>query len=157
MLTVLSMLLALAAPAAEPKATEGVVLFGVWSNPGECNADNATPIDFAAAAARRSELNGSCVSIRGWWTARALYAERPPRRHCLLCEPADPSRWLGLYASDATNAAAPREKYVEVLGVFEECRALYEPGVIFVSGYCHDQDGPFLRVASVRRLPPPRR
>lgn len=134
--------------AAVPAFAQDDIIIGAATDPRSCNIDNAIHASIDEIMEHSSALDGKCVAVAGFWTARALFSHasdaKKPRSNA---DTAFRRHRIGIYAREEVLEAAPHQasRYTMV-GVLGQCETAW-PGAIMVMGYCHYTDGPFLKVS----------
>lgn len=140
-----------AIPSSAQSPGEGVnedIILGAWSDPATCNIENAVQVSVDEILERGSALNGKCITVEGFWTARALFSHaRDGNKPRSNVDKALRHRRIGIYAREELLEAAPRRsaRYTMV-GVLGQCETEW-PSAMMVMGYCHYTGGPLLKVS----------
>jgi hypothetical protein len=146
-----SALVFLAANQATDK-NELTVVYNVPADPDKCNAPLATKVELQSLAIEPGKWTGKCIAVDGYWKHRALFAtgnDARTRYAQVLRKLSD--RRVGVYLSKELQSAAPKSAVAyTVVGIAGRSETLWE-GAVFVSGYCHYADGPFIAVTETLR------
>lgn len=145
--SMLSMPLALSAQSADP-ATRDEFIMNAWSDPSDCNLDNAKQVSFSDLAADASNLLGECVSVEGYWRGRALFGSK---KHAKRSRSTTTVRLrgqrIGLYAQwDSVGEPPDSPTKTIFAGRVGQCETQW-PEAMMVMGYCHYTGGPILLVS----------
>lgn len=134
---------------ADPAPSDDIIM-NAWSNPSDCNRDNALRIKFTTLAKDFHAIRGECVVVEGYWYGRALFGSpkqanfnRAFTSHRLS------GKRVGLYAQWENIGEPPAEpSKTEFVGRVGECETQW-PGAMMVMGYCHYTGGPILLVSEI--------
>ncbi|MDC0887234.1 hypothetical protein OAS19_05540 [Altererythrobacter sp.] len=146
----LSLPFAISAQDADPAPRDEFIM-NAWSDPLDCNINNAKPVLFSDLATDVQELLGECVAVEGYWTGRALFksAKQANMRLSNVTRRLNGKR-VGLYAQWEQVGEPPDEPTLKVIvGRVGQCETQW-PGAMMVMGYCHYTGGPILLVSQVR-------
>lgn len=116
----------------------------------DCRIATSQRVALRDLAADPARYAGKCVSVRGYWIGRQLYARTDAIPGRDWVDGHDPQR-IGLYLSASDDHRAPDE-YPErsvVVGTAGSCESL-GAGAAMVMGYCHYYEGAYVAAAKVR-------
>ena len=146
----LSLPLTLAAQDAAP-APQDVFIMNAWSDPDECNFENAKRVLFADLVADADSFSEDCVAVEGYWRERALFSSQ---KHAKIRRSSTSKRLrgkrIGLYAQwELVGDPPQRPKRSIFVGRVGQCETQW-PEAMMVMGYCHYTGGPILLVSQVQ-------
>jgi hypothetical protein len=129
------------------------VITQVSGAPG-CRINTAVQVTFNGVATSGRKLLGKCVEVRGIFYGRTIFATfNDAKKYRLYENPGAVSsdRRIGIYANDSVwNSLKTRRGLVVFVGNVGDCAELSgKPGVIMVSGYCHQNNGNYVAVSEV--------
>ena len=141
---------AISAQDADPAPRDEFII-NAWSDPSDCNIDNAEPVLFSDLASDAQELLGECVAVEGYWAGRALFksAKQANMRLSNVTRRLSGKR-VGLYAQWEQFGEPPDHPTPKVIvGRVGQCETQW-PSAMMVMGYCHYTGGPILLVSQIR-------
>ena len=146
----LSLPFALAAQDIDPPPSDEFIL-NAWSDPVDCNFENAKQVSFSGLVAEAEELLGQCVVVEGFWSERALFFSQ---KHAKVRRSSTTERLrgkrIGLYAQwDLIGNPPQLPKRSIFVGRVGQCETQW-PDAMMVMGYCHYTGGPILLVSQAR-------
>ena len=137
-----------AAPSDDRQLT---VISTVWTKLDKCNSKLATHVEFAALAKEPRRWDGKCVAVDGYWRHQALFASKGDAQNGYRSSFKGGDRHIGIYGKEQLLASAPKRSVAYIaIGLVGQCEDLGHCAV-FVSGYCHYFDGPYIAVAEMLR------
>ena len=145
--SVLSMPSGLSAQSANPTPRDDFIM-NAWSDPSDCNLDNAKKVSFLDLTADASNLLGDCVSVEGYWRGRALFGSiRQAKRSRSTTTDRLRGERIGLYAQwDRVGEPPDIPTKTIFAGRVGQCETQW-PEAMMVMGYCHYTGGPILLVS----------
>ena len=146
----LSMPVALWAQAADPAPRDEFIM-NAWSEPSDCNIENAKRVPFLDLASDAEKLLGECVAVEGYWFGRALFSssKHAQIRSSLTSERLRGKR-IGIYAQwDRVGDPPEKPTQITFLGRVGQCDTQW-PDAMMVMGYCHYTGGSILLVSQAQ-------
>lgn len=136
------------AQAAEPKrATAYVLSVGTFPDAAACEYSQAMPVTFTDLLQRQQAYRGACISFVAYFDAdnSTVATDRQALNYQWSAEAGNLRRagfdlpdniWKRMSRSDTTRA--------RLVGRLLDCNDLKQPGVNWISGYCHEGQGPIV-------------